>query len=67
VSIVRKRVAIATEALPRRRCRGYTIVGSVGIGVRKSDGEFLKKINASLAKLKADGRLEKILAKSGLA
>src|SRR3984885_14500374 len=32
-----------------------TIVGSVGIGVRKSDQELLGKINASLAKLKADG------------
>jgi polar amino acid transport system substrate-binding protein len=44
-----------------------TIMGSVGIGVRKSDGELLKKINASLDKLKADGRLNKILAKWGLA
>jgi polar amino acid transport system substrate-binding protein len=44
-----------------------TIVGSVGIGVRKSDGELLKRINASLAKLKADGRLDKILTKWGLA
>jgi polar amino acid transport system substrate-binding protein len=35
--------------------------------VRKNDGELLKKINASLAKLKADGRLDKILAKWGLA
>jgi polar amino acid transport system substrate-binding protein len=43
-----------------------TIVGSVGIGVRKSDGELLRKINASLDKLKADGRLNKILAKWGL-
>ena len=43
-----------------------TIPGSVGIGVRKSDGELLKKINASLAKMKADGRLDKLLAKWGL-
>ncbi len=43
-----------------------TIVGSVGIGVRKSDGELLKRIDASLAKLKADGRLAKILGKWGL-
>ena len=43
-----------------------TIVGSVGIGVRKSDGELLKKVNASLAKLKANGTVDKILAKWGL-
>jgi polar amino acid transport system substrate-binding protein len=43
-----------------------TVVGSVGIGVRKSDGELLKKINTSLAKLKADGSVQKILAKWGL-
>jgi polar amino acid transport system substrate-binding protein len=43
-----------------------TVVGSVGIGVRKSDGELLKKIDTSLAKLKADGSLQKILAKWGL-
>ena len=43
-----------------------TLIGSVGIGVRKSDAELLKKINTSLAKMKADGRLDKILAKWGL-
>ena len=43
-----------------------TIVGSIGIGVRKSDGELLKKVNASLAKLKANGTVDKILAKWGL-
>ena len=43
-----------------------TILGSVGIGVRKSDGELLKKINTALAKLKADGSVDKILAKWGL-
>lgn len=42
------------------------IVGSVAIGVRKSDGELLKKINTSLAKLQADGTVKKILAKWGL-
>jgi polar amino acid transport system substrate-binding protein len=42
------------------------IVGSVGIGVRKSDQELLKKINTALAKLKADGTLDKILEKWGL-
>jgi polar amino acid transport system substrate-binding protein len=43
-----------------------TILGSIGMGVRKSDGELLKKIDASLAKLKADGTLKQILAKWGL-
>lgn len=43
-----------------------TVVGSVGIGVRKSDQELLKKINTSLAKLQADGSIKKILAKWGL-
>ncbi|WP_439498106.1 ABC transporter substrate-binding protein [Bosea sp. (in: a-proteobacteria)] len=40
--------------------------GSVGIGVRKSDGELLKKVNTALAKLKADGSVGKILGKWGL-
>ncbi len=43
-----------------------TITASVGIGVRKSDPELLAKINASLAKLKKDGTIGKILAKWGL-
>jgi len=43
-----------------------TIPGSVAIGVRKTDGELLAKINTSLAKLKANGGLSKILAKWGL-
>jgi len=43
-----------------------TITGSVGIGVRKSDGELLAKINASLDKLSKDGTLKKILEKWGL-
>jgi polar amino acid transport system substrate-binding protein len=43
-----------------------TVLGSIGIGVRKSDGELRKKIDASLAKLKADGTLKQILAKWGL-
>ncbi len=51
-----------------RLVKSYTPVvpGSVGIGVRKSDGELLKKVNAGLAKIKADGTLAKILAKWGL-
>jgi polar amino acid transport system substrate-binding protein len=43
-----------------------TITGSVGIGVRKSDGELLAKINASLDKLTKDGTVKKILGKWGL-
>jgi polar amino acid transport system substrate-binding protein len=41
-------------------------VGAVGIGVRKGDTELLAKINASLAKLKANGTVAKILDKWGL-
>jgi len=37
------------------------MAGSVGIGVRKTDTDLLKKINASLAKLKSNGALDKIL------
>ncbi|KGJ67343.1 putative ABC transporter amino acid-binding protein [Bradyrhizobium diazoefficiens SEMIA 5080] len=40
-------------------------VGSVGIGVRKGDSALLGKINASLAKLKANGTIDKILEKWG--
>jgi len=43
-----------------------TIVGTVGIGVRKGDLDLLKKINASLATLKANGTVDKILDKWGL-
>ena len=43
-----------------------TVTGSLGIGVRKSDGALLAKINASLDKLTKDGTVEKILAKWGL-
>src|SRR2546423_897367 len=43
-----------------------TIVGSIGIGVRKSDADLLKKVDTSLAKLKANGTVDKILAKWGL-
>ena len=51
-----------------RLVKGYKpmLVGSVGIGVRKSDGELLKKINDGLAKIKQDGTLKSILAKWGL-
>ena len=40
-------------------------VGTVAIGIRKSDTELLAKINASLAKLKANGTIGKILEKWG--
>lgn len=42
-----------------------TIPGSVALGVRKTDKELLAKINASLAKLNADGTVKKVLAKWG--
>jgi len=42
------------------------MAGSVGIGVRKTDGELLKKINTSLAKLNANGTVDRILAKWNL-
>jgi polar amino acid transport system substrate-binding protein len=40
-------------------------VGTVAIGIRKSDTELLDKINASLAKLKANGTIARILEKWG--
>src|SRR5258705_2301541 len=43
-----------------------TIVGTVGIGVRKADQELLQKINVSLAKLKANGAVDKTLDTWGL-
>jgi polar amino acid transport system substrate-binding protein len=42
------------------------MTGSVGIGVRKTDAELLKKINASLAKLQSNGSVDKILVKWSL-
>src|ERR1700704_3020702 len=41
-------------------------VGTVSIGIRKTDGELLGKINASLAKLKATETPDKILDRWGL-
>jgi len=41
-------------------------IGSVGIAVRKTDQDLLAKINGSLAKLKANGTVDKILEKWGL-
>ena len=43
-----------------------TMTGSIGIGIRKGQDEQLKKINAALAAMKADGTVTKILAKWGL-
>jgi polar amino acid transport system substrate-binding protein len=47
-----------------RLVRSYQprIVGSIGIGLRKEDGELLSSINESLARLKENGTIEKILA-----
>ncbi len=42
------------------------MAGSVGIGVRRTDTELLQKINASLAKLQANGTLDRILVKWNL-
>lgn len=43
-----------------------TMNTGVGLGVRKTDGELLKRINASLEKLQKNGTIDKILAKWGL-
>jgi polar amino acid transport system substrate-binding protein len=43
-----------------------TTVGTVAIGIRKTDHDLLTKINASLTKLKANGAVDKILDKWGL-
>lgn len=42
-----------------------TMTGSVGIAVRKTDGELLKRVNTSLEKLQKAGTIDKILAKWG--
>ena len=42
-----------------------TISGSVGIAVRKTDAELLKRVNASLDKLQKNGSVTRILAKWG--
>ncbi|KGF69391.1 ABC transporter substrate-binding protein [Hoeflea sp. BAL378] len=43
-----------------------SVVGSVNIAVKKGNAELQDKINKSLAAIKEDGRLDKILAKWGL-
>jgi polar amino acid transport system substrate-binding protein len=42
------------------------ITGPDALGVRKTDGELLKKINASLDKLKTNGMMSSIFAKYGI-
>lgn len=42
------------------------MAGSIGIGMRKGDKEMLDKINKGLAKIKADGTLDRILDKWSL-
>ena len=37
------------------------MVGSIGIGVRKGDGDLLARVNQSLARLKANGTIDRIL------
>jgi polar amino acid transport system substrate-binding protein len=43
-----------------------TSIQAIAIGVRKSDGELLSKIDAAIAKLNADGMVQQIIAKWGL-
>jgi polar amino acid transport system substrate-binding protein len=43
-----------------------TVVGNVGIATRKGETELMTKINAALAKLKANGGLDAINKKWGL-
>ena len=60
---------IAQGGYPETRlAKNYkpVLAGSVGIAVKKGDKAMLDKINASLRKFKADGTIEKILARWGL-
>jgi polar amino acid transport system substrate-binding protein len=52
-----------------RLVQGYKpmVVGSVGIGVRKTDQELLNRINGGLRKIKDNGTLKQILTRWGLA
>lgn len=51
-----------------RLVRSYKpmMVGSIGIAVRKGEPELLAKVNASLERMRGDGRLRAILDKWGL-
>ncbi|MGK9170877.1 ABC transporter substrate-binding protein [Inquilinus limosus] len=42
------------------------VVGSVGIGLRKGDQALRDRVDAALAKLKADGTIDRILGKWGV-
>jgi polar amino acid transport system substrate-binding protein len=42
------------------------LAGSIGIAVRKTDAELLRRVNASLSKLRGDGTIDKIVAKWNL-
>lgn len=50
-----------------RLVRSYkpAVTGSVAFGVRKADTELVKRLNTSLAKLKQDGTVKRVLAKWG--
>lgn len=52
-----------------RMVPGYKplVLGDVALAVRKEDDALLAKVNASIAKLKASGKLKEIFAKYGLA
>ena len=60
---------LSQGAFPETRlAKNYkaTVVGSVGIAVRKGDKANMDKVNAALRKFKADGTIDKILAKWNL-
>ena len=60
---------IAQGGYPETRlAKNYasTLTGSVGIAVRKGDKATLDKVNTALRKFKADGTIDKILARWGL-
>lgn len=52
-----------------RMVEGYKplVSGEVALAVRKDDAELLKKVNASIAKLKASGKIKEIFAKYSIA
>lgn len=52
-------VSIVTSYVP-------SVVGSINIAVKKGEGALLAKIDASLARMKTDGRMDAILKKWGL-
>ena len=43
-----------------------TLMNSVGIGVRKDDTELMKKVNAAIDKLTANGTIDGLIKKWGL-